>query len=207
MATPPAAGVAARLGGLGAITTPVKIVIGVVLPGLIALCYWIVLYDAVTTKIDQAAKQQTNLRADLSAQQQAQASYFADRDELALRQQRQREFNKVLPADAEAASFLSSIQQVSNISGVQLNAWQPVPESNEAFFARVPMKLEMVGRFHQLAKFAYELGKIDRIINLENIEMSDPKKNGEDTVLKAKYLATAFHTLKAAPAGATRGGK
>jgi type IV pilus assembly protein PilO len=202
MASPPATGAGPKFGSLGSLSTPVKIAVGVLVPGLLLLAYWIIFYDSITTKIDQAQKQQANLRADLSTQQQAQASYFADRDELALRQQRQREFNKVLPSEADSAAFLSSIQQVSNVSGVQLNAWQPVAESNEAFFARVPMRLEMVGRFHQLAKFAYELGKIDRIINLENIEMSEPKSRGEDTVMKAKFLATAFHTLKApAPAG------
>ena len=69
------------------------------------------------------------MNADLATQKQAQASYFADRDELALRQQRQRELNKVLPQTTEQAAFLSAIQQVSNVSGIDLKAWQPLEES------------------------------------------------------------------------------
>src|SRR5689334_18820817 len=102
MASPPAAG--PKLGSLTTLAMPAKIGIGIFVPAVLALAYWIIFYNDVTTKIDQASKQQTNLKADLSAQQQAQASYFADRDELALRQQRQRELNKVLPADAESAA-------------------------------------------------------------------------------------------------------
>jgi len=170
---------------------------------LAALTYWVMFYTAVSQKIQQAKNQTVQLNTDLANQKQAQASYFADRDELALRQQRQRELNKVLPETTEQASFLSAIQQVSNVSGIDLQAWQPMDERKEAFFAKVPMLLEMKGRFHQVAKFAYEIGKLDRIINVENIQLSTPKKEGDDIVLKAQCLATTFHMIDKA-AGAPK---
>jgi type IV pilus assembly protein PilO len=58
------------------------------------------------------------------------------------------------------------------------------------------MKLQITGRFHQIAKFIYEVGKQDRIINMENLELSDPKLQGEDIILKASCLATTFHLVK-----------
>ena len=61
------------------------------------------------------------------------------------------------------------------------------------------MKLQITGRFHQIAKFIYEVGKQDRIINMENLELSEPKLEGEDIILKANCLATTFHLIKAAP--------
>jgi type IV pilus assembly protein PilO len=66
-------------------------------------------------------------------------------------------------------------------------------ERQEAFFAKVPMRLEMTGRFHQVAKFAYEIGKLDRIINVENIQLGNPKKVGDDVIMNARCLATTFH--------------
>jgi len=60
----------------------------------------------------------------------------------------------------------------------------------------VPMRLELVGRFHQVAKFMYEIGRLDRIINVENIELADPVVQGDDVVLKVRCLATTFHSLK-----------
>ena len=102
----------------------------------------------------------------------------------------------MLPADSEAAAFLSSIQQVSNVSGIDLQGWKPEEEQSQAFFAKVPMRLELSGRFHQIAKFMYEVGRLDRIINVENIELSNPKVEGDDVVLKARCLATTFHSLK-----------
>jgi type IV pilus assembly protein PilO len=178
---------------------PARYGIGVGVLVLAALTYWVMFYTAIDQKIRQTKNQTTQLSSDLAAQKQAQASYFADRDELALRQQRQRELNKVLPESTEEAAFLSSIQQVSNVSGIDLKAWQPLEERQEAFFAKVPMRLEMTGRFHQVAKFAYEIGKLDRIINVENIQLGNPTKEGEDIVLKAHCLATTFHMIQKGP--------
>ena len=180
-----------------------KIGVGAVLCALLAVTYYVLLHTDVAAKIDRERAQTSNLEAELSRQKQAQASYFADRDELAMRQQKQRELNKVLPVDTEAATFLSAIQATSNISGIDLKGWSPLEEVPQTFYAKVPMKLQMTGHFHQVAKFIYEVGKQDRIINIENLELSDPKSEGEDIVLKATCLATTFHLLRgpqAAPA-------
>src|SRR5262249_46590901 len=157
---------------------------------LVALTYWVMFYTDVSSKIDAAKTMSSQLNAELATQQQAQASYFADRDELALRQQRQRELNKVLPAEAEQATFLSAIQQVSNVSGIDLQGWTPMDEKSEAFFAKVPMRIDVIGHFHQIAKFAYEIGKLDRIINVENIVLEQPKLEGDEITLKGHCLAT-----------------
>jgi type IV pilus assembly protein PilO len=181
---------------LARLTTPIKVVI--VLAALVAvgLLYYVLLHTEVGAKIDGARRNKGQLEAQLADARQSQASYFQDRDELVMRQQRQRELNKVLPADTEAAAFLSSIQQVSNVSGIDLKAWQPQEESTQTFFAKVPMRLEISGRFHQLAKFVYEVGKLDRIINMENIELFEPRLEGDDVIVHARCLATTFHTVK-----------
>jgi type IV pilus assembly protein PilO len=174
--------------------------VGGVFVVIIALVYWVVFYSEVSAKIEQANRASNDLQTELARQQQAQAGYLVDRDELVMRQQRQRELNKVLPADTEAAAFLSALQQVSNVSGVDLKGWKPEEEQSQAFFAKVPMRLELSGHFHQIAKFMYEVGRLDRIINIENIELSDPKVVGDDVDLSAHCLATTFHALKAKPA-------
>jgi len=178
-----------------------KIGVGVAFAGLIAFTYWFIFYADVSKKIDAANNQSKQLKAALVEQQQAQASYFADRDELALRQQRAREFNKVLPADKQQPQFLSAVQQAAGTAGVNLVTYQPLDEQPQTFYVKDPMKLEVTGRFHQITKFMYEVGKLDRIINMENIELVDPKQTGEEVQLKGKCLATAFHTPKVAASG------
>jgi type IV pilus assembly protein PilO len=179
-----------------------KVGVGVVLCALIGVAYFVLLHTDVATKIDREKAHTVELNGELSKVKEAQTSYFNDRDELAMRQQKQRELNKILPTETDAASFLSALQTVSNISGIDLKSWSPVDEVAQTFYAKVPMKLTLTGRFHQIAKFIYEVGKQDRIINVENLELSDPKLEGEDLILKASCLATTFHLLQKKPAPA-----
>jgi type IV pilus assembly protein PilO len=211
MASPALSGVS-----LTKLSVPAKIGVGVFLVMGAGVLYWVVFFTDISSKIEAATRHAAEMQTELAKQQQAQAGYLVDRDELVMRQQRQRELNKILPADSEAAAFLSSIQQVSNVSGIDLQGWRPEEEQSQAFFAKVPMRLELSGRFHQVAKFMYEVGRLDRIINVENIELAEPKVEGDDVVLKVKCLATTFHSLKpkapaaaasaAAPAGAKPAG-
>lgn len=175
-----------------------KIGVGAVCVVLLGAAYYVVLHTDVAARTDRERARTSELETELSKTKQAQASYFADRDELAMRQQKQREWNKVLPTDTEAATFLSAVQTVSNISGIDLKAWSPMEEVPQTFYAKVPMKLMITGRFHQIAKFAYEIGRQDRIINMENLELGEPKVEGEDVIMKATCLATTFHLLKKA---------
>jgi type IV pilus assembly protein PilO len=188
---------------LSKLPRPAKIGIGVALSLVVAFAYWFIFYSDVSSKIEGAQRQKKDLRDQLAQQQQAEATYFADRGELALREQRARELNKVLPADPEEDAFLSSVQQASNVAGIDLKGYAPKEEVAQSFYAKIPMLLDLTGKFHQIAKFAYELGKVDRVINVENIELSDPTVVGDEVVLKAKCLATAFHALKpkAVPGG------
>ncbi len=170
---------------------------------LTAVTYWFIFYSDTAAKIEGAERQRKSLGDELAQEQLAEASYFADRDELVLREQRARELNKLLPADAQEDAFLSSVQQASNAAGIDLKGYAPLEEVAQSFYAKVPMKLEMTGKFQQIAKFAYDLGRVDRIINVEDIELSEPKMAGDEIILKAKCLATAFHATK--PKEATRG--
>jgi type IV pilus assembly protein PilO len=198
MAGPPASSVLSKLPQWA------KFALGAGIVLLTVSGYWFVFYSDTAAKIEGANNQKKQLAVDLAQQQQAQRTYFADRDELALREQRARDLNKVLPADAQEDAFLSSVQAASNAAGIDLKGYAPQEEVAQSFYAKIPMRLEMSGRFHQIAKFAYELGKVDRIINVENIELAEPKVVGDEVILNGRCLATAFHAIKpkeAAPRG------
>ena len=114
--------------------------------------------------------------------------------------------NQILPANTEYPQFLSAVQSAANDSGVSLSAWTPRERVPEKYYARVPMKVELTGRFNQIARFFYNVGQLDRIINMENISMTDPKKVDDEMMLKAEALATAFHVIDNADDASRRQG-
>ena len=172
-----------------------KLGIGTGLLVLVGVAYFVVFYGDLASSIKAAQGRERQLRSDLAEARKNEFAYQKDLAELTDRQQRQRELQKILPATTEYPSFLSSLQSVANVSGVTLSAWTPQEEIPEQFYARVPMKLELTGRFHQVAKFFYGVGQLDRIINMENISVTDPKQEGDEVDVKVEVLATAFRAL------------
>lgn len=169
--------------------------VGVAVLALAGVAYYVIFYGEIASAIDAAKAREQQLSQELADARKAEFAYQKDLAELADRQQGQRELNKVLPMQSEYPAFLSAIQNVANVAGVQLAAWTPSPEVTEQFYVRVPMKLELVGRYHQIAKFFYGVSQLDRIINLENVNLGHPEAKGEDVVVRADVLATAFRAL------------
>lgn len=177
-----------------------KLGLGFGLALLIGAAYFVVFFNEVSSAISSQQKQEQNLRHDLGNARQSEAAYNQDLMELKRKEQRQRELNKILPETTESPAFLSAIQGVANVAGVTLQSWTPLPEVRQQFFSKVPMRLTLYGRFHQIVKFFWGVGQLDRIINVENISLTDPKASGDEVRLKVECLTTAFRTLSAQPA-------
>jgi type IV pilus assembly protein PilO len=179
---------------------------------LIGAGYYFVFHSDVEHQLVVAQQSGVRLTSDLNKAREAEQAYQKDLAELAEHEQREKELNQILPATTEYPQFLSAVQAAANDSGVSLSAWTPREKVPEKYYARVPMKLELTGRFLQIARFFHNVGQLDRIINMENISITDPRKVDDEMVLKTEALATAFHVVVAADGddkgkGRKRGGK
>jgi type IV pilus assembly protein PilO len=185
----------ATASSLSRLAAPAKAGLSVGVVALIAAGYYFVFHSDMDGKVTVAQQAGITLTSDLNKAREAERAYQKDLAELAEREQRQQELNKILPATTEYPQFLSAVQAAANDSGVSLSAWTPRDKVPDKYYARVPMKVELTGRFLQIARFFYNVGQLDRIINMENISMTDPRKVDDEMVLKAEALATAFHVI------------
>lgn len=184
-----------------------KVGVGALFAVLIAVAYLVVFYGDLASSITAEQSTEQRLRGELSTARQNEFSYQKDLAELSDRKQRERELVKILPTETEYPAFLSAVQNVANVSGIALTAWAPMPEEADQFYSRVPMKVSLTGRYHQIAKFFHGVGQLDRVINMENIALTDPKPDGSDTVVRCEALATAFRANPDAQAGAASADK
>ena len=185
---PPAAG--QRRVGSGA-----KFGLGLI--GLVAVgaVYYMFFYSDLSSAINAALQKENQLKADKAAAEAAFTAFNKDSQELEKKKAKARDLNKVLPESSEIATFLAAVNQQAEVAGLKVKTVTPADEQVQPFYTRVPVKLEVNGRFHQLAKFFAGVGRLDRIINVENIEMGSPKGGDNDeTILQAKCLTTTFHT-------------
>ncbi len=193
---------------LDRLNLPAKIGIGTLLLALVGVVYFVVFYSDIDSQIASAKQQESALQNELAQAKTSRDAYQKDLEEKTRREQLAREQKKILPDDSETPAFLSSIQAVATIAGVNLTSWSPLDESVGEFYAKVPMKLTLAGKFHQVAKFFHGVGQLDRIINIENIQAkvaAVAAKNADEVDIVVDCLATAFRAVRASDATKRRG--
>ena len=173
-----------------------KVGVALFFVAMLGVLYFVVFYGEIDGQIAGAVQREAQLHDDLSKAELSKAEYQKDLEEKARREQTAREQKRILPDDPETPAFLSALQGVATISGVNLTAWSPAEEAVEEFYAKVPMKLAVSGKFHQIAKFFNGVGQLDRIINIENIQLKNPHLVSDEVDVDVECLATAFRSLK-----------
>lgn len=201
---------AGKASALTRLSTPAKVVFTLVLALVVAALYFVVFYADLDGQIAQEDSRAQSLAGDLQRAQEAKEAYQKDLEEKTRKQQLVREQKKILPDEAETPAFLAALQGVATVSGIQLTSYKPEDEVADQYYVRVPMSLSLSGRFHQVARFFFGVGQLDRVINIEEIDMklrTEKRAEGAEVILDVKCLATAFRALKQGESGVARTGR
>lgn len=172
-----------------------KIALLVLLALVFAGGFWFVYYQPVLEEFENLKKSQEGLKKKLADAERRKKTYEDDRarrDELKKASGLQLQ---VLPADTEIASFLNSLNTQADLVGLEILSVKPLEEEAAEYFARIPVRLKLRGSFHQLAKFFFLVGSVDRIINIENIQFKNTVVDESGVVMVAEVLATTFRSV------------
>ncbi len=100
-----------------------------------------------------------------------------------------------LPDEKEIDQLLARISDVGRDAGLEIRLFKPRDEQKKDFYAEVPVEMEVFGNFHQLATFFDEVGHMERIVNVEEFNMTEPEPTAEAVNLKTSVVATTFRFL------------
>lgn len=81
---------------------------------------------------------------------------------------------KQLPSKAEVDSLLSEINQAGVGRGLSFELFRPGQESVKEFYAELPVAIRLTGDYHDFGGFAEDVGKLSRIVTLNNISIVQP---------------------------------
>jgi type IV pilus assembly protein PilO len=100
---------------------------------------------------------------------------------------------KQLPGRSEMDALLTDINQAGLGRGLQFELFKPAAqETRRDFYAELPISIKVTGNYHDIGAFASDIGKLSRIVTLENISLASSGKGG-GLVLDA--LAKTFRYL------------
>jgi type IV pilus assembly protein PilO len=101
-----------------------------------------------------------------------------------------------LPNQKEIPSLLTSITNMGKSAGLDFLVFRPKPEEQKDFYSAVPVDISVSGSFINVANFFVTVSNLPRIVNINNVSVSDIKDAGGRTVMKINCLATTFRFLE-----------
>jgi type IV pilus assembly protein PilO len=179
----------------------VKVMLGAFLVAVLGAGYYFALHTPLEEALQQEQGQYAQLQQQFQQAQERQREYIRLREELASREGLDRANMRVLPEEAEIAAFLQDLNRLAETSGLQMRMVEPRPEEPDTHFVRLPVALRVRGRYHQLARFFYNVSRLERAISMQNIELRDPRTTPEEVALEVQMLATTYRrpAAEAAP--------
>ena len=114
---------------------------------------------------------------------------------------------KELPNDREIPELVRRISSIGKKIGLEFLLFQPLPEARKDFYADVPVKLKVEGSYHEVATFFDRIGKLNRIVNIRNIAMSDPAERSGKIILTIEGTAVTYRFLTEAEVSSSGGGR
>jgi type IV pilus assembly protein PilO len=100
-----------------------------------------------------------------------------------------------LPNQKEIPSLLTNITNVGKSAGLDFLVFRPKPEEARDFYSEVPVDISVSGYFDSVANFFVAVSNLPRIVNINNVSVSDIKDVGGRTLMKVNCLATTFRFL------------
>ncbi len=180
-----------KLGGL----------IGVVV-ALVALHYFLI-YDDQSVQLDARTAEAKKLEADLVEKQAIAENLEKYKVEVKRLEGELERAKALLPDEGEVPALLAQINSLGTKSGLEISRFEPQREEMKDFYARLPFKLKVAGNYHEIAAFIDAVGHLERIVNVENISMREPKMQNKKYLVGADFLVTTYRFVdKSAAAGA-----
>jgi type IV pilus assembly protein PilO len=100
-----------------------------------------------------------------------------------------------LPDRKEIPDLLSSLSTKAREAGLEILLFRPRAENFQEFYAEIPVDIVVRGGFFNAVTFFDEVGKLNRLVNIDNIDLKNPKVGGDQVALDISTLATTYRFL------------
>ena len=100
-----------------------------------------------------------------------------------------------LPDRKEIPDLLSSLSIKAREAGLEILLFRPRAENFQEFYAEIPVDIVVRGGFFNAVTFFDEVGKLNRLVNIDNIDLKNPKVGSDQVALEISTLATTYRFL------------
>jgi len=163
-----------------------KILIGLVCVIIIFLGFWFDTREQIN-QLKHHQQTEVKLKKKFEVKQQHAVNLDAYKVQLS---EISRTFGKMLhqlPSKTEVPGLLEDISETGVANGLEFKLFDPQAEVQRDFYAELPIRISVVGNYHQLAQFVSDVAALSRIVTLHDFEMFLAKPD-EEQVKSADFM-------------------
>jgi len=167
---------------------------------LFAICTIVFSYMFVWTQdrpiLQKAEADELDLRTQFENKQQRAANLDAYKGQLAEMEHTFGAMLRQLPGKTEVPNLLVDISQTGLAAGLQEKLFQPGTEKSNGFYAELPIKIKLVGSYHQFGAFVSGIAASPRIVTLDDIQISPVDAKGSYDNLTMDVTAKTYRYME-----------
>ena len=109
-----------------------------------------------------------------------------------------KELQEKLPEEESVSTLIQQLSEIAVRADIDILTWRP--EAKKAhpsgIVEEIPFSLTLAGTYHNLGSFFSNLTRLNRIVNVSDIQLGDPKVRKEEAALNITVKAITFSAVK-----------
>ena len=176
---------------VGALTKLQRLLICLVTFALIGGAYYYFIFMPRQETLQQVKKTFAAQTKKLAVYKRQAASLARYEKMMAEVQEKFNQAMQALPDKREIPSLLTGISRAGGDAGLIFHLFKPQKEIKKEFYKEIPVSIKVEGSYHQLTDFFYQINRLNRIVNINNVSVSKEKK-GEKLKMSCRAVTYMF---------------
>jgi type IV pilus assembly protein PilO len=161
-----------------------------------ALGWYLVIWNDDRPLLQKAEADEMDLRAQFESKQQRAANLDAYKAQLGEMERSFGAMLRQLPGKTEVPNLLVDISQTGLAAGLTEKLFQPGSEKSNGFYAELPIKIKLVGSYHDFGRFVSGIAALPRIVTLNDIQISPVDAKGGYDNLTMDVTAKTYRYIE-----------
>jgi type IV pilus assembly protein PilO len=178
--------------------------------GLLGAGWYSLYYSDAVADTEAAENGLAKAKTELTTMEEKLANFETEMEQAAAAEKEIEAAKSILPmSDATVDHLMRKVSQQTRLVGLKVEKWSPTGEKRLDFYAKLPVKIEATGTWHQAGEFFRRVGELQQIVNIEEVKLKAGKDSGESVhrSLEIDFVASTFRFLGEGERGAPDEGK
>lgn len=173
------------LSNIGDWPAPVKLILVLLVCAAVVAGGYFLDVEEQYVQLDRVRRVEVDLKQDFEDKQAKAANLENYRKQLAEMQESFGAMLRQLPDKTEVADLLVDVSQTGLGAGLEFELFQPEGEIPKDFYAELPIKIRVIGNYHEFGEFVSGLASLPRIVTIHDAKIKPikPKSAGDEELL------------------------